>query len=156
MKKNILFFIMGAIIFGSIGVFATLSYEASQITYKNTTLDHAIDDLYTTQNNAVNTLQNQLNSEINKPLQIRFAFLSGNSGMMRITPFANNYNYYNVELEGKGSSATCAVEAVDSSNKFYDISFNQDYSITYNDSNDLRVQFSATNGWCTFRLNFHN
>ena len=52
-KNSIFTFVLGLIIAGSIGVYATLSYEASQITYKTTTLDHAIDDLYTTQNNTV-------------------------------------------------------------------------------------------------------
>ena len=50
MKKNILIFILSGIFFSTISVFATLSYSSSQITYKNTTLDHAIDDLYTAAN----------------------------------------------------------------------------------------------------------
>ena len=46
MKKYFIGFIIGCILCTSIGVFATLTYEASQINYKGTTLDHAIDDLY--------------------------------------------------------------------------------------------------------------
>ena len=52
-KNNFLGFIIGAIIFSFISIHATIYYEASQINYKNTTLDHAIDDLYTTQNNTL-------------------------------------------------------------------------------------------------------
>jgi len=54
MKKNfkfILGFIAGAILCTTIGVMATLSYAASQIQYKNTTLDLAMNELY----NEVNT-----------------------------------------------------------------------------------------------------
>lgn len=51
MKKNIkvgvISFILGAIIFGGIGVFATLNLTAASVTYDNTTVELALDDLYT-------------------------------------------------------------------------------------------------------------
>ncbi len=42
----ILTFIMGAIIFGSIGIYAASEVLASQIRYKDTTVDAALNDLY--------------------------------------------------------------------------------------------------------------
>ena len=54
MKRKYVFaigFILGAIIFSTVSVFATASFLASQITYKSTTLDVALDDLYDKANN---------------------------------------------------------------------------------------------------------
>ena len=59
MKKNILIFILGGIFFSCISVYATFSYSASQINYKTTTLDLALDELYTTQNTTINNLNNR-------------------------------------------------------------------------------------------------
>lgn len=53
MKKvlnNLFYFVVGGIICTSIGVYATISYQANQINYNNTTLDHVLDDLYTASN----------------------------------------------------------------------------------------------------------
>ena len=50
MKRNILFFILGGIFFSCISVYATITYQASQINYNNTTLDHVLDDLYSASN----------------------------------------------------------------------------------------------------------
>jgi len=50
MKKYIIGFIIGGIICTSIGVYAAMSYQASEITYKNTTVDQALDDLYSLSN----------------------------------------------------------------------------------------------------------
>lgn len=48
-KNPILMFIFGAVIFGSIGAFASIA--ASSITYKNTTVEGALDELYDKANN---------------------------------------------------------------------------------------------------------
>lgn len=44
LKSRVFFFVLGLIIAGSIGVYATMA--ASSITYNNTTVDLALDDLY--------------------------------------------------------------------------------------------------------------
>ena len=46
MKKNILFFILGLIIAGSIGVYATIKVQSSEIGYKDGTVEDALNDLY--------------------------------------------------------------------------------------------------------------
>ena len=51
MKKYIIGFIIDAIVFGSIGVYATVSYQASQIEYNNTTVEATLNDLYSKTNN---------------------------------------------------------------------------------------------------------
>ena len=63
MNKKMIFIIgviIGGIFFSCITAYATIYYEASQINYKGTTLDHAIDDLYATQNTRVSSLENQI------------------------------------------------------------------------------------------------
>ena len=47
MKKYIIGFIIGAVIFSGISIFATTQIVASNISYKNTTVESAIDTLYT-------------------------------------------------------------------------------------------------------------
>jgi len=55
MNKNIIAFIIIAIVFTSIGVFATTAITADQINYdENTTVKDKIDDLYTRQTNTIN------------------------------------------------------------------------------------------------------
>ena len=46
MKKYIIGFIAGAIIFGTIGVYAATQIYARQVSYDDTTVDQALDDLY--------------------------------------------------------------------------------------------------------------
>ena len=161
MKKNICIFILSALIFSSITAYATTTYYANQIKYiksnnQEVTLDSALNELYSDASTTIGELQTSLNACNNKPLQLRFAFLSNNSGHMRISPFADKYAYYNIELEGKDANALCSVSARDVNNTLYSITFKQDYSTTYLNISDLRVEFKATTGWCTFKLNLHN
>lgn len=48
MRKNILFFALGLIIAGSIGVYATIRIQADEIGYKDGTVEEALNDLYVT------------------------------------------------------------------------------------------------------------
>ena len=50
MKSRIFAFVLGALIFSSISVYAARKYYASDIEYKETTLDKALDTLYTKTN----------------------------------------------------------------------------------------------------------
>ena len=52
-KSRIFLVLVTAIICLTVGVHAGVTYEASQIIYKNTTLDHAIDDLYAETNRSI-------------------------------------------------------------------------------------------------------
>lgn len=45
-RNNIFGFILGALIFGSIGVYAASLYSSSDVTYKNTTVEAALNELY--------------------------------------------------------------------------------------------------------------
>ena len=45
-KNNLLGFILGAIVFGSIGVYAAIKIQASEIGYKDTTVEATLNDLY--------------------------------------------------------------------------------------------------------------
>ena len=46
MKKIILAFILGLVIAGSVGVYATILCDSSEVTYDNTTVEAALNDLY--------------------------------------------------------------------------------------------------------------
>ena len=61
-KNPVVTFILGALIFSSISVYAAHKYAASNITYKDTTLDQALNTLYTTQNTTVSSQTTQINS----------------------------------------------------------------------------------------------
>ena len=50
-KNNVIGFILGAIIFTIVGVYASSTITASDIAYKNTTVDLALDNLYTSVDN---------------------------------------------------------------------------------------------------------
>ena len=115
MKKNILIFLLGGLFFSCISVYATIYYDASQINYKTTTLDHAIDDLYTTQNTTVTNLQSELNSykSINA---IMCATAQNGSGAYVIdSTFANKYRYFWVGSTW-GSSTSYSMNLKDSNN----------------------------------------
>lgn len=47
MAKNMLGFVIGGVVFGAIGVSAAIVMSASEISYKDTTVQEALDDLYT-------------------------------------------------------------------------------------------------------------
>jgi len=63
LKSRILLVIATIILTGSISVYAARKYYASDIEYKETTLDKALDTLYTTQNTTVNNLNSQITSK---------------------------------------------------------------------------------------------
>lgn len=56
MKKNILFFILGAIVFSSITAYATIKYQANEIGYKDGTVEEALNDLYSKTNSVNNKI----------------------------------------------------------------------------------------------------
>lgn len=55
MKKNILFFMLGLIIAGSVGVYAAIKIQADEIEYKDGTVEDALNDLYSKANNSKKT-----------------------------------------------------------------------------------------------------
>ena len=63
LKSRILLVIVTIILTGSISVYAAHKYAASNITYKDTTLDQALNTLYTTQNTTVNNLNSQITTK---------------------------------------------------------------------------------------------
>ena len=60
LKSRILLVIITIILTGSISVYAARKYYASDVHYKDTTLDKVLDTLYTTQNTTVNNLNSQI------------------------------------------------------------------------------------------------
>jgi len=70
MKK--IFYIIIIIIISIISVYAAASYQASEIEYKGTTLDLALDELYDNANNTINNLNNQLNNiSVNNQMTVK-------------------------------------------------------------------------------------
>ena len=62
MKRYIIGFIFGAIIFSFITAYAATTYYASQINYNNTTVDNALDNLYTSATSTITNQETQINS----------------------------------------------------------------------------------------------
>ena len=92
MKKYLIGFGLGAIIFASIGVYAGTRISADQIEYKETTVEDAINTLYTTQDTTVTDLETKLNK------YKTFAFThcvskAGAQGVFYFTPIISNYKY---------------------------------------------------------------
>ena len=160
MKKYIIGFILGAIIFSTISVYATIYYEASQINYKNTTLDHAIDDLYTTQNTTISnkdsqitTLQNNVTTLTNKYDNITFKLdaqgwsSSTNSiGKFSLNNINNKWIYFKVtNLTKSKGNGTCTYAAWKiSTNSVDDISLNTKYLISDYENVFVRSKSSGT------------
>ena len=60
-KNNLFGFVIGTIIFGSIGVYATHKYQAKDISYKDTDVESAVNDLYGRVNGSVSKLSKSEN-----------------------------------------------------------------------------------------------
>lgn len=148
LKTPVFTFILGALIFGSIGVFATIS--ASSITYNNTTVDLALDDLYGKASkyktlSFYTTLQGWTkNSNVNNSYGIG--------------QFKNKYNTVIIKLKNS-SNGTCSAT-------FYDKNWENPTTVTYNQeyptNSDSYVQLSLggtiteAGGYCSYELTFTN
>ena len=175
MKKNILFFILGGIFFSCISVYATIYYDASQINYKNTTLDHAIDDLYTTQNTTVTNLQGQistlqttntnLNNQLNAPIDyyIRVESLSksySSTANIQNTKIPWMSKYAKVKygsLEKNSYASSCVFKGNRKSDGIWsDISQGTTVNLSdyYNFFVAAKSTTDGTQGYCIFQLQF--
>ena len=163
-KKTLLLgIIIGAIIFLPLGIFATMSYDASQINYKSTTLDHAIDELYTTQNTTVTNLQTNLNTctnkEILRKLILRLYGTQANTSrgtanlLFDGSNIVGNYNRYKItSLVANKTGLTCAIRSYSrAKSAWQDLSLNTTYKIL--DSSDgynydsIMIAASGYNGY---------
>ena len=70
-KSRIFAFVLGAVIFSGITGVTAYTILASDVHYKDTTLDKALDTLYTTQNTTVTNLQNQVNTLTNEKTSLQ-------------------------------------------------------------------------------------
>ena len=88
-KNPIIMFVLGALIFSSISVYAAHKYYASDITYKETTLDKALDTLYTTQNTTVNNLNSQVSTLSNEKTALQSQISSKDATISNLTSQIN-------------------------------------------------------------------
>ena len=175
--KFILGFILGGIVCTSIGVFATIYYEASQINYKNTTLDHAIDELYTTQNTTLSSkdaqitnLEGQITTLNNKLKSIQIPLRAGSTsktyygqadlGATGWTYIKNTYSYFKVSnLTKSNNGNNCKIIGYSLSlNNWVDISENTEYSLSPYSNIGLKVYSYADNSWgnCSVSIDIYN
>ena len=155
-KSRIFSFILGAVIFGSIGVFA-YAYSANQITYtpKDSTWKKSNGEDITNIKDAVDELHNNLNKII-----FTIASQSPNSGntslsMIEMKNFAR-YKYFKyVFLGNEGSN--CENYFLDNETKVTATS-NHTYSLSEIKNYRFYVKTSTTNpnGWCTVSVMFSN
>ena len=96
LNSKIFYFMLGAIIFGSIGVYASALISSSDVTYNNVTAKEALDDLY----DKVNTMytQTEYDQAINTGHTLRIVVAGG--GM---TSGSDNYRELHISayLDGK-------------------------------------------------------
>ncbi len=151
MKKNILFIFIGMFIMAciSIGVYAI---NANEITYNNTTVEGAIDDLYTTANK-YESLSFKLYADSRSTNRLgRAIIMTGN--------FKDKYNYFRissiVDEPINTATSTCSVKGY--KNGEIELTPNTDYSI--NDSGSIELSnYSSTDNLtarCYITVTFHN
>ena len=178
--KFILGFIIVGVICTTFGVYATMSYQANQINYKTTTLDHALDDLYTAKNTTISTLEGQVNS-LNQQVSsysskydsitVRVLAASSTTGIsngrLACVDLYNQYKKFKViELTGTNASECVAkgYASILSSNNWVTLELNKEYnnySSTdgYRFSNilaNLRSTAEGTNASCQAKIQFYN
>jgi len=124
--KIIIAFVIGLIVAGSIGVYAAIYLQASDIRYDDTTVDQALNNLYI---------------KADKPILKQFSFImrSGSSSTTKygLTDFnfpgtvADNYKYFKVtkvEKNNNGNTCTLRAYSIDKSN-WLSIDTNTEYEI---------------------------
>ena len=175
MKKYIIGFILGAIIFSGLSVYATIYYEASQITYKSTTLDHAIDDLYNTQNTTITNLQGQistlqttntsLNNQLNAPIDYYIRVESNSKNYASIANIQNVSNVWlsrytkikYVSLNKNSYAASCLLRGNRKSDGTWQ-EISQGTTLNLSDYNNFFVSAKSTTdgtqGYCIVQLQF--
>ena len=156
MKRYIIGFILGGIIFSCISVYATIYYEASQINYKSTTLDHAIDELYTTQNTTISNKDSQittLQNTLNTPTHIRITTRSTSTEIMFDILRQNGFQQFKVVNSSKASGASCDISKTMSSTTWQYVDNNYVFNTVYDiPNNNDRLRFNSTNGYCDFAI----
>ena len=108
MKKYNIGFIIGAIVFGSIGVYASIKYQASEIEYNNETLDNVLDELYNVTNKEViNKITIHLCTKHNANLNYGGnTIISFNESLINAYDYFKIYNYSQNEYV-----SSCSVRA---------------------------------------------
>ena len=165
MKKYLIGFILGAIIFASISVYAVIKIQADEIGYNDTTVDQALNDLYTTANKEIlNNLTVNLVAEV---YSTRYSnaviYLTDNS-------IYKNYKYFKINsitpsAASGNTSSMCKATAMSSdSGSEYDLSINTEYEV-YSSTDGYRFRSiysrtaSANDGkraGCTVNITFYN
>ena len=162
MKKNIFAFILGGIVFSSIAVIAVTQINANNVTYTDssnneTTVEAALNDLYTTQTTTLAGLQNQLNTCQNMQHYYEFIVAAGNQFDIQINNWSSRYSDYKVSSTSN-SGATCSAQAWNGGTaKLYDVVNNQKYSTSYENVSNFRLKLSTSgSGWCSYRVTYSN
>lgn len=79
-KNNIFGFIIGGLIFGVIGVGATTLYNATQISYNDSNVKTALDELYDMNNSSLGKEMNLQITLVPSPSDTNNVYLTGNKG----------------------------------------------------------------------------
>ena len=126
MKKNIIVFIVAAIIFTGIGVYAGSRITAGEIEYKETTVEGALDNLYITANNSI------LTDMIIRQQSAAKTFSIADSVFYFDNYSAGDYTYFEITNKSVNAYAdSCTFKGrLSSSNVYDDLIENQRYSIS--------------------------
>ena len=156
MKNNIkimIAFVLGAIIFGGIGVCATIKATADDIEYsEGVSVKDKIDDLYVIQNEKINSLQSKVTEYETRPDSITIQHCNG--GTIVFDELVQKYKKLKIILIN-GTSAKYSFQLLNNSDVVvYDnITLNQEYLT----STVKKSQITKTdNGWVCAHMQFYN
>lgn len=104
MKKNIFFFIIGLIVAGSVGVYATIKIQANEIEYKDGTVESALNNLYGSLNNAFDISNVYVESSSGYSQTSRNVIISLNKGKYIVVGLHNNGTHSTSEINNKSQN----------------------------------------------------
>ena len=146
--KCVLVFVISILLTNAFSIYATVYYEASQINYKNTTLDHAIDDLYTTQNTTVSNLESTVDSLNSRNFKMGGVYTKSLENSTSIELDLEKDYYYFCSLTTRGNTASLSISNANvlfngDNNWFLDNRYSSAY--VFIRANQNKVTFSFNN-----------
>lgn len=122
-------------------VYATTKYLSSDVTYKDTTVENALNDLYDISNNSYNS-QIVLESGLRTFVSLTYAYNQG-------------YKKFKVLLPGNGTGASCKIYTSNVGDNVLTLNYDTLYDTHYSDISNYRISLNATGSWCSFNVYFY-
>ena len=122
-------------------VYATTKYLSSDVTYKDTTVENALNDLYDINNNSYNS---------------QIILQSGHRSFVSLTyAYKQGYKKFKVSLPGNGTGASCKIYTSNVETNVLTLNYDTIYNTHYSDISNYRISLNATRSWCSFNVYFY-